>query len=64
MPKLKTHRGTAKRIKISARRKLIRERANGTHLLEKKGPARKRKIGTKASITGRNAKNIKRALGV
>ena len=33
MPKLKTHKGTAKRIKISGSGKLIRERAFGNHIL-------------------------------
>lgn len=64
MPKLKTHRGTAKRIKISAKGKLIRTRAFGTHLLQKKSGSRKRRIATKATIVGKIGKNIKRALGV
>jgi len=40
MPKLKTHKGTAKRIKISGTGKLIRERAFGNHILAKKSKAR------------------------
>lgn len=64
MPKLKTHRGTAKRIKITGSGKLMRRRANGTHFLEKKSSARKRVIGTKTTIKGALADNIKRALGV
>ncbi|MGH7196176.1 MAG: 50S ribosomal protein L35 [Candidatus Saccharimonadales bacterium] len=64
MPKLKTHQGTAKRIKISAGGKLIRRRSNGTHLLEKKSASRKRVISTEASIKGSVARNLKRALGV
>lgn len=63
MPKLKTHKGTAKRIKISAAGKLMRRRANGTHFLEKKGTGRKRVIATKAIVKGAIAKNLKRALG-
>ena len=35
MRKLKTHKGTAKRIKISGTGKLIRERAYGNHILAK-----------------------------
>lgn len=64
MPKLKTHRGTAKRVKLSANKKLIRRRANGTHLLEKKSKSRKRVIATTSSISGKIGNNIKRALGV
>ena len=44
MPKLKTHKGTAKRIKKSASGKLIRERAYGNHLLQKKSAGRKRNM--------------------
>lgn len=36
MPKLKTHKGTAKRVKTSATGKLMRERAFKNHLLAKK----------------------------
>ncbi|MGH3851819.1 MAG: large ribosomal subunit protein bL35, partial [Pseudonocardiaceae bacterium] len=35
MPKNKTHRGTAKRVKLSATGKLLRQRAGKRHLLEK-----------------------------
>ncbi len=36
MPKLKTHKGTAKRIKLTSTGKLTRQRAFGGHLLAKK----------------------------
>ena len=64
MPKMKTHKGTAKRIKITASGKLVRERAFGNHILAKKSQARKRVIGKSAVVTGKNVKNIKKALGV
>ncbi len=64
MPKLKTHKGTAKRIKRSSTGKLLRQRAFGGHLLAKKGGSRKRKIKTSAPVKGSNNKNIKRALGI
>ena len=64
MPKLKTHKGTAKRIKISGTGKLIRERAFGNHILAKKSKARKRNMKTAGAVEGEIAKNIKSALGV
>jgi large subunit ribosomal protein L35 len=64
MPKLKTHKGTAKRIKVTSTGKLLRRRAFGNHLLEKKSESRKRAINTSAVVTGSMAKNVKRALGV
>lgn len=64
MPKMKTHKGTAKRIKLTSSGKLLRRRASGGHLLAKKSKSRKRAINTTASVTGKMAKNVKRALGV
>lgn len=64
MPKLKTHKGTAKRIRISPKGKLIRLRANDVHFLEKKGEGRKRVLGKKTTVKGALAKRLKRALGV
>lgn len=64
MPKLKTHKGTAKRVKVTSTGKLLRRRAFGAHLLAKKSKSRKRNINTTATITGGERKNIKRALGL
>lgn len=64
MPKMKTHKGTAKRIKRTPTGKLLRRRAFGNHLLSKKSERRKRIIGSSAEVTGKAAKNVKRALGV
>ena len=64
MPKLKTHKGTAKRIKLTSTGKLTSRRAFGNHMLSKKSKSRKRNINTPATITGGMAKNAKRALGV
>lgn len=63
MPKLKTHKGTAKRIKITSSGKLTRRRAFGSHLLAKKSKSRKRNIKSTAFVQGKIAKNIKKALG-
>lgn len=63
MPKLKTHKGTAKRVKLTSTGKITRRRAFGAHLLAKKSKGRKRNIQTTATVTGGVAKNIKRALG-
>ena len=64
MPKLKTHKGTAKRVKITTTGKIVRERAFGNHILAKKSKARKRNIKTSAIVKGKIAKNIKTSLGV
>jgi large subunit ribosomal protein L35 len=64
MPKIKTHKGTSKRVKLTAKGKVVRGRAFGTHLLAKKSKGRKRNINTDANVTGTVAKNLKKALGV
>ena len=64
MPKMKTHKGTAKRIKLTSTGKLTRRRAFGNHLLAKKRKSRKSNITTSATVTGSMAKNVRRALGV
>ena len=64
MPKMKTHKGTAKRVKLTGTGKVTRRRAFGGHLLSKKSASRKRTIGSSAEVTGKIAKNNKRAQGV
>lgn len=64
MPKMKTHKGTAKRVKVTKTGKLLRRRAFGNHLLSKKSKGRKRVIKTEAVISGSHAKNLKKAIGV
>jgi large subunit ribosomal protein L35 len=64
MPKMKTHKATAKRVKLTSTGKVMRERAFGNHMLSKKSKSRKRAINTPSVVTGNVAKNIKRALGV
>lgn len=64
MPKIKTHKGTAKRVKKSATGKLIRERAFKNHLLAKKSASRKRNNAGAQSISAGDTRSVKRALGL
>lgn len=64
MPKLKSHKGTAKRVKRTPTGKLLRRRAFAGHNLSKKSESRKRVIATPAEVTGSTKQNLKRALGV
>ena len=47
MPKLKTRKGIAKRVRVTPTGKLVRTRAWKSHLLEHKSKKRKRKFGDK-----------------
>ena len=63
MPKMKTHRGAAKRFKLTGSGKVMRRHAYRDHLLEKKSSRRTRRLGRMAEVTGEDGKRIKRLLG-
>ena len=46
MPKMKTRRGAAKRMRVSKSGKIRFKRAMGRHILTTKSPKNKRRIGT------------------
>ncbi len=64
MPKIKTHSGTKKRVRITKTGKIVRRHASGNHFLEKKSAARKRGFAGVEVITGKPARNMRRKLGV
>jgi large subunit ribosomal protein L35 len=63
MPKMKTDKGAAKRIKVTGSGRLRRRRAFLNHILEKKSPSRKRRLGTETNISGADLRQVKRLLG-
>ena len=63
MPKLKTHSGTKKRIKLTKNGKVLVQHSGKNHFLQKKSAARKRDFAGYKQITGKSAKNIKLKLG-
>ncbi|MBS4023563.1 MAG: 50S ribosomal protein L35 [Dethiobacter sp.] len=62
MPKMKTHRGAAKRFKKTGTGEYKRSRAYGQHILEKKAPKRKRRLGQGALIDKTDVKRVARML--
>ena len=64
MPKLKTHKGTAKRVKVTKKGKILRENAGTNHFLMKQTRRGKRAKSVESEVTGKIGKSIKRALGV
>ncbi|MGH4015264.1 MAG: 50S ribosomal protein L35 [Pseudonocardiaceae bacterium] len=63
MPKNKTHRGTAKRVKLSGAGKLLRQRAGKRHLLEKKSSRRTRRLDGVVDVAPQDRQRIRRLLG-
>ncbi len=63
MPKMKSHRGAAKRFEVTGTGKLKRRRAFKNHMLEKKSSKRKRHLGNPAFVSDHDSKRIRRLLG-
>jgi large subunit ribosomal protein L35 len=63
MPKLKRHRGCAKRFKITASGKIKRKKAYASHILTKKTSKRKRSLRQSGLIHKRDERRIKRLMG-
>ncbi len=62
MPKLKTHRGAAKRIKRTASGKFKRHKAYTSHILTKKSTKRKRNLRKATMVSKADAKVLKQML--
>jgi large subunit ribosomal protein L35 len=62
MPKLKTHRGAAKRFSLTARGKVKRSKAFASHILTKKTTKRKRSLRKSALVDSANYREIKRLI--
>ncbi len=63
MPKMKTHRGAAKRFRRTGTGKIVRGKAFHSHILEKKSPKRKRNMRKSTLVVGKQAKNVARMIG-
>jgi large subunit ribosomal protein L35 len=63
MPKMKTHRGAAKRFKRTGTGKLRRRQANKNHIMEKKSPKRVRQLRGSVEVAKADERKL-RDLGV
>jgi len=62
MPKMKTHRGAAKRLKTTGSGKLKRMRAFKSHILTKKTRKRKRRLRSADMVAESDAKRLRKIL--
>ena len=62
MPKMKTHRGAAKRFKKTARGKFKRSRNNKQHILTKKSAKRKRHLRKPGMVDPVDEKRLRQLL--
>jgi len=63
MPKMKTHRGLAKRVKVTGSGRLVRQRANRGHNQLAKGRQTFRKLKGVTELAPGDGKVAKRMLG-
>ncbi len=63
MPKMKTHRGAAKRFKVTGTGKLSRRSAFMNHILEKKPSKRTRRLKRESIVSPADAPRINKLLG-
>ena len=61
MPKMKTHRGTAKRFRVTGSGKIMRSKAFKSHIMTKKSQKRKR---NETEVATADQKVIARNLGL
>ena len=64
MPKMKTHRGAAKRFKVTGSGKLVRRQAGMNHILEKKPSKRTRRLKRETTVAPGDAATVRKLLGL
>lgn len=63
MPKMKSHTGMGKRVKVTGRGKIVAEQAGKRHLLEHKSSRRTRRLTGTVEVSKADRKRIRRLLG-
>lgn len=63
MPKLKTHKGVKKRIKLTGKGKVLRHRAGKSHLMSKKRGKGRRQLKKASTAIALPAKKLAKLLG-
>ena len=62
VPKIKTHRGAAKRFKLTGSGKIVRNKANKNHILTKKSAKRKRGLRQDTVVAAADMQRIRRLI--
>lgn len=64
MPKIKTHRGAAKRFKVTGSGKIKRYRANKSHILTGKSATRGRRLRTATLVSKADLPSVRKMLNI
>lgn len=62
MPKMKTHKGAAKRFKITKKGKIKHYNTGHTHMMSNKNAKRRRRLRKPSTISNTQAKTIRRMI--
>ena len=63
MPKMKTHSGAKKRLRVTGTGKIMRRRANRQHYFEHKSSTRTRRLDNEITVSPADLKTVKKLLG-
>jgi len=63
MPKMKSHTGMGKRVKVTGRGKLLSQQTGLRHKLEKKPSTRTRRLSGTVEVSKVDRKRVKKLLG-
>jgi large subunit ribosomal protein L35 len=64
MPKNKTHSGTSKRVRVTGKGKLRRQKAGLRHKLEKKSSTVTRRLSGTTEVASPDVRRVKKLLGL
>jgi len=64
MPKMKSHTGTGKRVRVTGSGKIVRQQAGKRHKLEGKSSTRTRRLSGMVEAAKADVKQIKKLLGI
>jgi large subunit ribosomal protein L35 len=62
MPKMKTHKSSAKRFRVKKSGKVLRSKANKSHILTKKTAKRKRNLRKSTTVSSADIKRVRVSL--
>lgn len=62
MPKMKTHKGCAKRFKVTSKGKLLRNSSHDAHKFAAKSGSQKRRLDKQQPLTAGDAARVKKML--
>jgi large subunit ribosomal protein L35 len=63
MPKMKSHTGTGKRVRVTGSGRILHEQAGKRHKLEGKSSTRTRRLTGTVEVSKADTKRIKKLLG-